>query len=213
MADTGHGIEPTVLAHIFEPFFTTKAPGKGSGMGLSVVYGITHGLGGDILVESTPGEGSVFSVYLPAQEIRNDVPIQNDASMPRGHEQLLIVDDEEAIVRIASEVLRNLGYTVHTICSSVDALQLIRDEPDRFDLVLTDLTMPAMTGLQLAAEISHLRPDLPIVLMTGYRETVDQEMLEASSVRELLLKPFTMSTLSQLVRHTLDKEDDLQSVA
>ena len=208
VADTGSGMGQDVLAHIFEPFFTTKPPGEGSGMGLSVVYGITRGLGGDILVASTPGQGSVFSIYLPELGADDDTPVETVATPPRGNERILVVDDEEAITHIAGEVLRSLGYSVRVVGGSIDALQLVHDEPDGFDLVLTDFTMPTMTGLELAERLLQIRPNLPMVLMTGYRETVSHETIASIGIRDLLVKPFSIDALSRMTRRVLGEGHD-----
>ncbi len=208
VSDTGHGMTASTMEHIFDPFFTTKAAGEGTGMGLSVVYGIVMSHDGDITVESAPGQGSSFQIYFPqivgvtASEAGAPLEISG------GNKQLLLVDDEESIVRVTKMVLENLGYTVTDFTDSVAALAEFRQQPDRFDLVITDLTMPAMTGNALAQAVHDLRPDVPILLVSGAHETLQNEATEISGKLDTLMKPFLMSELAKKVHRLLSADAD-----
>ncbi len=204
--DTGHGIDPIILDRIFDPFFTTKEQGGGTGLGLSVVHGIVKGCGGSIEVESRPGEGTTFTVLFPAVDavgsIESEVLI-----LPRGHERVLVVDDEASLTAAMRQMLHSLGYEAVCHTSSVDALEAFIHQPNSqsFDLVITDMTMPGMTGLTLAKELLRLQPDLPIIICTGFSEQTGSETLRRIGVRELLMKPVTLSNLAMVVRKVLDE--------
>ncbi|MGD0237820.1 MAG: ATP-binding protein [Syntrophorhabdales bacterium] len=203
--DTGHGMEDNVIRRIFEPFFTTKEKGQGTGLGLSVVYGIVKSHHGGIRVSSKPGQGSVVSVYLPAistvAEVERETVSWN--TLPMGTERILFVDDEEPIVELGQGVLRRLGYTVVAKRSGREALETFRGD-GAFDLVFTDQTMPEMTGVMLAAELLKLKPDLPIILCTGYSEIVSRETAQEVGIREFLMKPLSKGELAGAVRRALD---------
>ena len=198
--DTGCGIPPDLSARIFEPYFTTKENGDGTGMGLSVVHGIVKSHRGAIDVESEPGNGSVFHVYLP---IDKGEPVdQRDRpalSMLKGSGRILFVDDERPLVEFGKTCLEELGYEVFPETDSSEALDIFRDQPDKIDLVISDLTMPVMTGIELAKNIFRIRPDLPIILCTGFSETITDEVVKASGVREFIQKPITACLLSETV--------------
>ena len=170
VTDTGAGIEPELMNRIFEPFFTTKAQGQGTGMGLSVVFGIVKGLHGGITVESEPGKGSTFHVFIPqaGPSVQPDELVQGES--PHGSERILFVDDEESLVEWGRTTLRRLGYQVVGVTDSGDAFSLFLDNPRRFDLVITDRTMPKMTGLDLARKLTDVMPDIPIILCTGFSD-------------------------------------------
>jgi PAS domain S-box-containing protein len=203
VSDTGVGIAAAHLDRIFEPFFTTKAPGEGTGMGLSVVYGIVKSIGGSIAAESRPGNGTTFRVYLPRVEHEAANHPQTVESLPRGTERILFIDDEAAIARFGREMLGYLGYRVVTETSSEVALNLFRTQPDAFDLVITDLTMPGMTGISLAQEIARIRPNIPIILCTGLGCDL-QEDISIGTIREVLAKPITLKQFSTAIRKALD---------
>jgi PAS domain S-box-containing protein len=190
VSDTGSGIEPELLEHIFDPFFTTKGVGEGTGLGLSLVHGIVRDCGGGIEVHSHPGAGSTFEVYLPiAGEIGASAALA-EAEMPHGQgETVMLVDDEPALVALGEEMLAELGYEPVGFLGSVTALQAFQTDPQRFDAVLTDETMPEMTGTELAQDIRKLRPDIPILLMSGYRGRMLAERARAAGVGEVLSKP------------------------
>ncbi|OPY83381.1 MAG: Blue-light-activated protein [Syntrophorhabdus sp. PtaU1.Bin153] len=203
--DTGGGIPSDIREKIFDPFFTTKPSGEGTGLGLSVVYGIVHHHGGQITVESEPGKGTTFIVLLPRVEEKSaeiGIPLEDACT---GKERILFVDDEEMIREMGQEILEQLGYTVISTTSSREALSLVENDPSRFDLVITDQTMPGMTGLDLARKILLLRPNLPIILVTGFSHLVSQESVRATGIRAMALKPLTRRELAQVVRKVLDE--------
>jgi PAS domain S-box-containing protein len=202
--DTGHGIAPTILEQIFDPFFTTKKPGEGTGMGLSVVHGIVQSHGGLVTVESEVGSGSTFVIRLPKHL---EIPCQESGAgeaPPRGDERILFVDDERILVQMAHDMLSQLGYNVTTRTSAVEAYELFAAAPNNFDLIITDQTMPHMTGMEFASKALALRPDIPIVLLTGYSETVTQETAKQAGVREYAMKPVVEEQMAKIIRAVLD---------
>jgi signal transduction histidine kinase/ActR/RegA family two-component response regulator len=203
--DTGPGIDPAALDRIFEPYFTTRRGGRGSGLGLAVVHGIVKSHGGAVEVMSTLGQGTRFDVFLPRLEGRAVVPRSLSAApvLAVTRASILLVDDEPSIVDIICEALKSLGYEAHGVTDSTEALALFARDPARFDLVITDLTMPGMGGDVLAARILKLRPDLPIVLVTGYREAMTREKVRALGIRELALKPLDIAELGRVVQLAL----------
>jgi len=204
VSDTGQGIEPAQLNRIFDPFFTTKAPGEGTGLGLSVVYGIVKALGGAIRVDSTPGRGSTFDIYLPSAASRGQEPDRPAEPIPRGTESVLFVDDEGHLVEVMGQVLSALGYRVTTVRESRNALRLFRENPESFDLIITDMTMPDMTGAELAREILRFRPQTPIILCTGYSELISEEEALRMGIRRFLMKPLFMGDVAREIRAVLD---------
>ncbi|MHC1729639.1 MAG: response regulator [Syntrophobacteraceae bacterium] len=204
--DTGDGIAPELMHRIFEPFFTTKTKGESTGLGLSVVYGIAKGCGGTVTAESELGEGSVFSVYLPAiTDTVVSTPIVRDP-LPEGSERILFVDDEEIIVDICREMLESLGYTVTASVGGMAALEIFRRSPDKFDLVITDMTMPGITGVDLSREILTIRPDIPIILCTGFTELITEEKAKAMGIREFVMKPLSRRAIAELARKALEQK-------
>jgi len=201
--DTGHGIDPLIQDRIFDPFFTTKKPGEGTGMGLAMVYGIVKDLKGTIDLESHLGKGTRFRVLIPAIEPRQEEHPVADR-IPRGQGRILFVDDEEFLVRIGDQVLTRLGYEVVARTSSVEALEAFRAQPEHFDLVITDLNMPNMTGIDLAKELLDLRSDIPIILCTGFSEQIVEEKARQLGVREFMIKPLIMSTMAKVIKNVLD---------
>ncbi len=206
VSDDGVGMAPEVLERIFEPFFTTRPIGEGTGLGLAVVQGIVQDHGGQIFVRSAPGAGSTFDVELPAARMDPlEVP-GAPAVAPRGAgERLLVVDDEAVIARVLSEQLRRLGYRVTSVSDPEEALELLADEPDDFDLLLTDLQMPRMDGVELAARVGRLRPELPVLLSTGNRWSVPASTARAAGIQEIVDKPFRLEELAQAIRAVLDR--------
>jgi PAS domain S-box-containing protein len=205
VSDTGHGIDAAVMERIFDPYFTTKEPGEGTGLGLSVVQGIVKSYGGAITVDSKPGKGSTFHVFLPRIE-EVIAPEAGSVELPAtGDERILFVDDEKALVDLGEQMLAALGYRVTAKTSSAEALETFRAQPDAFDLVITDMTMPAPTGMELAKELMAIRPDIPIILCTGFRDLVDGKQCKAIGVRELLLKPYLRTDLARTIRKVLDQ--------
>jgi CheY-like chemotaxis protein len=195
--------DPTV-EHIFEPFFTTKQPGLGTGLGLSVVHGIIHQHDGIILVDSRPGHGTTFQVFLPAS-IPDESPGPEPTVAPRrgAGERIMLVDDEEIVGRVGAGILTRLNYHVVTFNHPREALAALAAHPADFDLVVTDLTMPSMTGLALAGEVLHLRPGLPVILCTGFSGAIDASDLARVHVRSLVQKPFTVEQLARAVAEAL----------
>jgi CheY-like chemotaxis protein len=205
VSDTGCGMDAATRERIFEPFFTTKAPGQGTGLGLAVVHGIIQQHEGAIVVYSERDKGTTFQVYLPVCETATEAtrpgPLQPP---PRGRgEMVMVVDDEELVLRVAVGMLRHLGYRTAAYGDGATALQALREKPMDFDLVMTDLTMPKMTGAMLAAEIRRLRPDIPIVLCTGFGKAMDPEDIIHLKLRGPLLKPFMLETLASIAAEAL----------
>jgi PAS domain S-box-containing protein len=206
VSDTGHGMERELANRIFEPYFTTKENGVGTGLGLAVVNGIVKSYGGGITVRSEPGKGTSFHVYLPVVERKAELKTQTRPLPSKGNEHILIVDDEESLVNINKEVLERLGYKVTTGTSSTKTLEIFQQRPRQFDLVLTDMTMPYMTGIELAGALLEIRADLPIILYSGYNELIDEKEVRAIGIRKFLMKPLVAEDLSQAVREVLDGE-------
>jgi len=204
--DTGHGMDPGILDRIFDPYFTTKGPGEGTGLGLAVVHGIVKYHNGAITVHSDPGEGTAFQVYLPALE-REASPIEvAPVSIPTGSESILVVDDEERLAIAIQRMLEHLGYKALAMTGSAATLSLFRQQPDRFDLLVTDYTMPGMTGIELAKEIIGVRPGFPIILCTGFSEKISEDAVKSVGIRTLLIKPVTLRSLAETVRGVLETE-------
>ncbi len=203
--DTGTGMQPDVREKIFEPFFTTKSEGQGTGLGLSVVYGIVKGLKGGISVFSEPGKGSAFSLFFPKGQGEEAPQEESTGPILGGNERILIVDDEEALVEMAQGMLERLGYEVVGTTDSGQALEMFSDHPDRFDVVIVDQTMPRMTGMVLARKLLDIRPDTPIILVTGYNEMISAEGVKAVGAK-LLMKPFNRREIAQTIRSMLDQK-------
>jgi two-component system cell cycle sensor histidine kinase/response regulator CckA len=205
VSDTGHGISEAIIDRIFDPFFTTKPAGEGTGLGLSVVYGIVRDHGGSIEVQSAPGKGSTFHVYLPAID-SSSLPIEYlDEELPQGRERILFVDDEDSIMLLGKRMLQSLGYEVTAKSNSVEALDAFRFQPEKFDLVVTDMTMPNMTGLSLSKEILQIRPNLPIILCTGYSELVNENTFKQYGIKSFIMKPFSRKDIAKIIRQALDQ--------
>jgi PAS domain S-box-containing protein len=201
ISDTGHGMAPDVLKRMFEPFFTTKPPGEGTGLGLSVVHGIVHDHGGVVDAASEKGKGSRFRVFLPLHRAALPTPAPQLASLPRGNgERILFLDDEEAICKLAMQLLTRLGYRVTTYCNPVDALAHFTGGQMDFDLVITDLTMPRMTGIEVATRLLARQPALPIILTSGFGGEWTQEEVRAHGLLELVHKPLTLTSLAAAAR-------------
>jgi PAS domain S-box-containing protein len=210
VSDSGHGIPVENMERIFDPYFTTKAQGEGNGMGLSVVQGIVSSLGGIISVDSEPGKGTTFNVYLPAMVETDTVEKeQGSKSIVNGREHILFVDDEEQITSMISQMLSRLGYHVTAFTSAQKALDEFSRSPEQFDLVISDVTMPNMAGHELAQEIRKIRPDLPILLCTGYSENINEEIAMSAGARDLLFKPLNRHELSTSIRSVLDYRPDM----
>ena len=203
--DNGTGISPDILDRIFEPYYTTKKSGEGTGLGLAIVHSIVLNYGGDITVESQVGHGTSFHVYLPL--INEEIPgiEDNRIEIQKGTERILIVDDEKPAVDIMQKMLEKFGYKVTSTINSRNALKIFQKNPENFDLVITDMTMPDMSGEILAKEIMSIRPGFPIILCTGFSDNINEEKANQIGISHFILKPIAMSELSKCIRDVLDK--------
>jgi PAS domain S-box-containing protein len=204
--DTGRGIDAENLKRIFDPYFTTKKVGEGSGMGLAVVHGIVKSHFGNIAVRSTEGKGTTFHVLLPCTEDRPDKETHVSAKIPRGNDRILLVDDEKAMVDAIKLMLERLGYQVAARTSSIEALEAFRANSDKYDLVITDYTMPNMTGIELTKKLLRLRPDIPIILCTGFSEQINEEKAKEKGIRAFLMKPIVMHEMANSIRKALNQD-------
>ncbi len=205
--DTGSGIPPEILDRIFDPFFTTKGVGEGTGLGLAVVHGIVQDRKGGIIVESVEGQGTTFFIYLPASEVESvEVKAEQKIELPRGTERVLFVDDEAMILNLGQRMLERLGYKVETRASGTDALECFRQDPHRFDLLVTDMTMPGMRGDRLAEEFLAMRPEIPVILCTGYSRQISKKKAQEIGIRAFVMKPLTQHELANTVRKVLDEK-------
>ncbi len=207
ITDTGCGMTQEVVDHIFEPFFTTKSPGQGTGMGLSVVHGSVKSHNGTIAVQSEPGEGTTIEVFLPEIEEPTVPEMSASDSVLQGQEAVLLVDDEQILVDMLHQKLTRIGYHVTATTDSKKALDYFRERPDQFDLVITDQTMPNISGSELAKEIMTLNPNVPIILITGYSETLSPEQARRMGIRDYIIKPVEFSQLGKLIRQILDEDN------
>ncbi len=210
VSDTGLGISQENADKIFEPYFTTKPTGQGSGLGLSTVHGIVKKLNGEISMVSTIGKGSTFTVLLPTLDFHENITesVSDMLMLPTGSEQILMVDDENEIIELNQTALEKLGYRVSTCSDGISALKMVEHNPHFFDLVITDMTMPKLTGDRLAREILKLVPEMPIILGTGYSDSINREEALALGVKAFYNKPLSTSRLLRLVRKVLDESQD-----
>ena len=202
--DTGSGISPEIMERIFEPYFTTKEVGQGTGLGLALVHSIVKNYGGGISVLSEPGKGTTFHVLLPMVEAEAEFEPENLFPLPAGKERILLIDDEPDIVAAAKIILEQVGYEVVGFTASPEALEAFRANPKKFDLIITDLTMPQLAGLDLAGECLSLRPGIPIILCTGYGESITLEKARAMGIRQIILKPIIPAQLVKAIRLALE---------
>ncbi len=204
VSDTGTGISPEIIDLIFDPYFTTKGPGEGTGLGLAVIQGIIETNGGKITVKSTPEKGTVFTVYLPIAKKQATGPSQKSGDLPTGTERILLIDDESAILKMGKRLLEQFGYSVETRISSIEALELFRNNPNYFDLVITDLEMPKISGDKLAIELMKISPDIPVILCTGYNKRISAQFLSEIGIKAFVPKPFEKENLVKTIRNSLN---------
>ena len=202
--DKGKGMTFETMERIFEPYYTTKEVGKGTGMGLSVVHGIVKRHGGGIRVESEPGKGTAFEIYSPASEEMSEEEKEPDGEIKGGSESILFVDDEQSMVNLNHQRLERLGYQVKSTTSPVETLEWFRADPDQFDIIITDMTMPRMTGDRLTAEVLKIRPLMPVIICTGYSERMSAKKAENLGVRKYIEKPIDTRNLAAALREVLD---------
>lgn len=203
--DTGPGMDEKTQESIFNPFFTTKKVGSGTGLGLSVVHGIVQSHGGDVRVESEPGKGAAFHVYLPTSDYSEEVSSEERQSLPKGSGLILLVDDEKGNLEVLEKMLNALGYEVDSCSSGEDAFEKINVAPEKYDLLLSDMAMPGITGVELAEKIQQVQPELPIIIMTGFANLLDQETRDRCNIKQLIQKPIKMATLATIVQNVLSQ--------
>ncbi len=203
--DTGHGIQPDIMNRIFEPYFTTKSVGEGTGLGLAVVHGIVKSYGGAITVDSVPGKSSSFNLILPVVESASDGEQKQTESVPTGNEHILFVDDEKNLVGLGEALLDNLGYKVTSYTDPVEALEAFRDGDEAFDLVITDMTMPNLTGDKMAGEMLAIKPEVPIILCTGFSEKITEVSAKKIGIKGYITKPIIIREMANMIREILDK--------
>lgn len=209
ISDTGIGMDSATRERIFEPFFTTKAEGKGTGMGLSVVHGIVKEHGGAIFAYSEPGSGTTFTIYLPVVSSDEPSTLLHHTNAEKnvfsgGSEHIMVVDDEEYIVALEKSILEDVGYQVSVFTDGIQALDAFQEQPEGFDLVITDMTMPKMTGLELAERLNEIRPDLPVILCTGHSRINMNELQQCPAINSYLAKPINLRQLTESIRDALD---------
>jgi PAS domain S-box-containing protein len=204
VSDTGHGMDRNTMERIFDPYFTTKEKGSGTGLGLAVVHGIVKSHGGKILVESELGVETAFHVFIPRILSESEPKAEIHKPLPRGGERILFIDDEEFLVDLGKQMLERLGYTVECMTGSMEALDAFGKRPDDFDLVITDMTMPKMTGEVLAKRLMSIRPDIPIIISTGFSELMSEERAREIGIISLIMKPLSIRDLAKTIRSALD---------
>jgi PAS domain S-box-containing protein len=201
--DTGPGIDPEIIDRIFDPYFSTKEVGKGSGMGLAVVLGIVKNHNGSITVDSQPGKDTTFTILFPVVSEKPVMEVKTSDEIPRGNETILFVDDEESIANMTHQMLERLGYKVETKLNPVEALELFKSKPDHFGLVITDMTMPQMTGVKLSEKLKAVRSDIPVIICTGHSSLVDEEKAKKLGIAAYIMKPIVMSDIAKIIRKVL----------
>ncbi len=206
VADNGIGISKHELDYIFDPFFSTKTPDKGTGLGLSVVQGIVKAHNGHISVYSEINQGTTFHVFIPMADNFSQIePFETPEPLSGGNESILVIDDEPAITNMLKLYLKSIGYSVTTSNDSIEALEAFRSNPDKYDLVITDMTMPQMTGDKLAQTIKTIRPETPVILCTGFSENVNVHNAAQLNIDTFLMKPVEMAKMIKTVRKVLDQ--------
>jgi len=203
VSDTGPGIAPEIIGQVFDPYFTTKEMGKGSGMGLSIVHGIVKNHDGAITVDSKIGKGTTFTILFP---VVDEKPVEDIAATGEpllGTESILFVDDEESITNVTGKMLERLGYKVETSLNPIEALALFKSKPESFDLVITDMTMPQMTGAKLSEKLIKIRSDIPVIICTGHSSLIDEDKARQLGIAGYVMKPVSMSTIAKAIREVL----------
>ncbi len=208
VTDTGHGMSLMTKERIFDPYFTTKKKGEGTGLGLAVIHGIVKAHAGAVVVESELGQGAAFSVFLPLTQDPVVKRVKRKAPLPTGHERILFVDDEPVLVEIGGQMLQHLGYVATCVADSTEALRIFKRTPEQFDLMITDMTMPGMTGDVLAREVLKVKPDVPIIMATGFSELMTEEKAKNTGIKGFLMKPLVVRDLAGTIRRVLDNCKD-----
>ncbi len=203
--DNGTGISPEIIDRVFEPYYTSKKVGEGTGLGLATVHGIAKNYGGDVTVESRVGQGTVFHVYIPVTDVELNNTYEDKADIPKGNERILLVDDEKGVVGVTKKMLEKIGYKVTARTGSIEALELFRNSPEMFDLVITDMTMPDMTGERLAGEIMAIKSRIPVILCTGFSDKIDRRKAIEIGISAFVLKPIVVREMADAIRKVLDE--------
>lgn len=207
--DTGYGIPEDLIDKIFDPYFTTKNIGEGTGLGLSVVQGIVRTCGGEITVASKPDKGTEFTVLFPVAEGGKDQNADDEPTMIEGgDESILLIDDEPSVLKVEQRILRKLGYNVTIENDSEKALEKIKREPEKFDLVISDMTMPKMNGATLAEKAMRANPDLPVIICTGYSNRITKEEIRRLGVKALVYKPLSVPSIASEIRKIFNHEEE-----
>jgi CheY-like chemotaxis protein len=204
VSDTGQGIDSRIIDKIFDPYFTTKEVGRGSGMGLAVVHGIVKNHGGGITVDSIEGQGATFNVFFPLVERNAEEEIQEDEALQLGQETILIVDDEPSIVNMMAQMLQRLGYGVEAKVNPNEAIEMLQSGSRQIDLVISDMTMPGMTGIQLFEQVKKIQPDIPVIIYTGHSDQIDPKKAKELGIAALAMKPITKHMIARTIRTVLD---------
>jgi CheY-like chemotaxis protein len=203
-SDTGVGIDKEIIKRIFDPYFTTKERGAGTGLGLAMVHGIVKNHRGVIYVESKVGAGSEFHVLLPSSGSYVDDEMSEKLNHPKGNERILLVDDEQSVITFLKSLLERLGYEVQASSKAIEALEIFKNNSEDLDLIITDMTMPDLTGLDLAREVVKIRPDMPVIICTGYSDKINEKKAEEFGV-SLIMKPYVANEVAVKIRKVLDK--------
>jgi PAS domain S-box-containing protein len=207
VSDTGPGIEPDIIERIFDPYFTTKELGEGSGMGLAVVHSIVKNHNGAITVDSQPGKGATFTILFPVINVRPALETKSPDELPLGSESILFVDDEISIANITQKILKRFGYRVITSLNPLEALKLFASKPHDFDLVITDMRMPQMNGVELSEKLKEIRPNIPVILFTGHSSLIDEEKAKKLGISACVMKPIMVKNIARTIRNLLDNEE------
>ncbi len=202
-------MSPEVMDHIFDPYFTTKEKGEGTGFGLSIVHSIVQSHGGFVKVQSEPGRGSTFSVYFPVIEgpAKNATETPKTVSIPGGNEQILVVDDDDALADVGKSIFESLGYRVVAVTDPVEAFRIFKDNPNDFDLIFTDLAMPRMPGDELTTEVRSIRQDIPIIICSGLTQSLTADRVKELGINAVMNKPLLKKDMAMIVRKVLDSKD------